>query len=475
MSLAWKDAFSSSKYLCGIACAPASIGKVLAFLAALPHASVVSLPRRLHVLVPTEEQRALIEKVATKEVEGALTPPLASSLDAMRLVMLSPFHSEAVQKSMAGDAAAWLSAGALVSSCEAASERLDPADVAAAVEEDAPQIAPARKRRKAARTTGSMLGDSTMLCVMPRVSVAYDYHDYSASQILRKLLPDDVEVPGAYETAGHLIHLNLTPEQVPHKEIIGSVMLAKLAPRIRTVLNKTGVLQEPFRTMPYEILAGDHDLEVVVNECGCTFSFDFGQVYWNSRLGAEHERRVKEMTRDDTLFDMMAGVGPFAVPAAKAKVTVFANDMNPASHAGMVANAARNKVTLAGTYNLDARAFLHKVREEGHLNRNAAGSRGRQHFTMNLPGSATEFVNEFRGLWPSSYVPNKPPLVHCYAFSSAPDPSQDVIDRIVEGLGLSSSTELVYTMTHVRDIGKNTEMMCASFEVPAKVGGFSEK
>ena len=43
------------------------------------------------------------------------------------------------------------------------------------------------------------------------------------------------------------------------------------------------------------------------------FSFNFGKVYWNSRLQREHTRLVDSLPQGTTVADMMAGVGPFAV------------------------------------------------------------------------------------------------------------------------------------------------------------------
>lgn len=39
------------------------------------------------------------------------------------------------------------------------------------------------------------------------------------------------------------------------------------------------------------------------------------QVYWNSRLEAEHSRLVSTFSPSDVVVDVMAGIGPFAVPA----------------------------------------------------------------------------------------------------------------------------------------------------------------
>lgn len=41
------------------------------------------------------------------------------------------------------------------------------------------------------------------------------------------------------------------------------------------------------------------------------------QVYWNSRLETEHKRLVSTFQPGEVVADIMAGIGPFAVPAGK--------------------------------------------------------------------------------------------------------------------------------------------------------------
>lgn len=92
------------------------------------------------------------------------------------------------------------------------------------------------------------------------------------------------------------------------------------------------------------MLVGPGNLNVEVHEQGCAFRFDFAKVYWNSRLHTEHERLVSMFNEGDAICDVMAGVGPFAVPAGKKRVFVWANDLNPESYASLADAIKRNKV-----------------------------------------------------------------------------------------------------------------------------------
>ncbi len=140
-------------------------------------------------------------------------------------------------------------------------------------------------------------------------------------------------------------HLNLREQYFPYKHIIASVILDK-NPTIRTVINKISDVgtESVFRTFQYELLAGDPDLNVEVKDEQCIFRFDYSKVYWNSRLNTEHRRLIELFETGDAVCDVMAGVGPFAVPAGKKKVFAWANDLNPESYASLEGNIKRNKV-----------------------------------------------------------------------------------------------------------------------------------
>lgn len=127
--------------------------------------------------------------------------------------------------------------------------------------------------------------------------------------------------------------------------MVAEVLIDK-NPNIRTVINKiddVGTHSE-FRTFDYEVLAGPDDMDVEISEGDCMFRFNYSKVYWNSRLQTEHKRLVDSFDRGEVVCDVMAGVGPFAVPAGKKGVFVWANDLNPDSYEAMKDAIIRNKV-----------------------------------------------------------------------------------------------------------------------------------
>ena len=56
-------------------------------------------------------------------------------------------------------------------------------------------------------------------------------------------------------------------------------MLDKNKPRIQTVVNKIDSIQNEYRTMQLEVLAGNHSLVTTVVENGLRFQVDLATVY----------------------------------------------------------------------------------------------------------------------------------------------------------------------------------------------------
>ena len=111
------------------------------------------------------------------------------------------------------------------------------------------------------------------------------------------------------------------------------------------IVAQVGTIENQYRVFNMEVVAGTPTLLTEVKQHGALFRLDFSKVYWNSRLEQEHLRLVNLFAPGDVVVDVMAGIGPFAIPAAKQHgCTVLANDLNPDSYAYLVENIKLNKV-----------------------------------------------------------------------------------------------------------------------------------
>lgn len=316
-----------------------------------------------------------------------------------------------------------------------------------------------------------------------------------------------------------LAHLNLRDQYLPFKHIIAQVIIDK-NPGIKTVINKIDNVgtESEFRTFAYEVLAGPDDLNVEVSEAGCHFRFDYSKVYWNSKLSTEHQRITSLFQPGEVVADVMAGIGPFAVPAGKKGVFVWANDKNPESYKYLTNIIKRNKVgEYVRPFNADGHNFIRQACDEvlaasrrgdaavlpaPKVPRSASAATASNcsaprpertriplpptvaHFVMNLPASALEFLHNFSGIYEgqevlfSPHTATKLPLVHAHCFALKADddrPLQDICDRIEREIGVrlvpgdDAEVEGQVVIHEVRDVAPAKRMFCASFRVPASV------
>ncbi|KAJ5396530.1 tRNA(m(1)G37)methyltransferase [Penicillium cosmopolitanum] len=359
--------------------------------------------------------------------------------------------------------------------------------------------------------------------------LALDYDYWSYAEIMSAILPEqeNAEVPQGFTQVGHVLHLNLREHWLPFKTLIAEVLKDK-NPTVRTVINKTEDVgsHSQFRTFPFELLAGENDLNVVQHEQDCEFHFDYARVYWNSRLETEHRRLVEKFRPGQMVCDVMAGVGPFAVPAGKKRIFVWANDLNPHGYEVMTDAVQRNKVKdFVTPHNQDGRQFIRDsakqlleaepvtvtIQPKGgrrDKKRKADDSQDLQpqappqppaqvykrpsvvdHYVMNLPATAIEFLDAFQGVYAgqeSHFAPHteqKLPMVHVYCFSghseNEVDDHVDICERISERIGYTITPEdrvdgsgnaaIELAIFNVRLVSPKKQMFCASFRIPPEV------
>ncbi|XP_056152014.1 tRNA (guanine(37)-N1)-methyltransferase isoform X2 [Lampris incognitus] len=297
------------------------------------------------------------------------------------------------------------------------------------------------------------------------------YDNLKPEEVLGAVLPEGQDVTSGFSRVGHIVHMNLRDHQLPYKNLIGQVIMDK-NPGVTCVVNKTSIIDSTYRNFKMETIAGEENMVAKVKENGVTYEFDFSRVYWNPRLSTEHQRVVQLFKHGDTAFDVFAGVGPFAIPAARCGVNVLANDLNPESYRWLQHNGKLNKVdSKVRTFNLDGRAFIQgPIRQE--LPALLKGKAG-VHVVMNLPALALEFLDAFRGLLDQELSCDKNlPIVHCYGFSKDDNPQKDMVERASSSLGFPLEGRC--SVHFVRNVAPNKNMMCVRFTLPKEILFHSE-
>ncbi|MFD1571908.1 class I SAM-dependent methyltransferase [Halorubrum laminariae] len=148
-----------------------------------------------------------------------------------------------------------------------------------------------------------------------------------------------------------------------------------------TVLNRASPIEGELRVRQWDVLAGN-GTETVHREYGHAFALDVAEVYFSPRLATERHRVVTQVDAGETVVDMFAGVGPYAVPMASRGADVVACDLNSTAIEYLRANAERNGVADRVT------AIAGDVRETTTEYADTA-----DRLVMNLPHSADEFLD----------------------------------------------------------------------------------
>ena len=170
------------------------------------------------------------------------------------------------------------------------------------------------------------------------------------------------------------------------REIADAVMASDVP--CETVLNRASPIEGELRVRRWDVLAGT-DTETVHREYGHEFLLDVAEVYFSPRLATERHRVIEQVDAGESVVDMFAGVGPYAVPMAARGADVVACDLNERAVEYLRENAARNGVAdrvtaVAG----DVRDLVGGGGGDAVDDADAA-----DRLVMNLPHSADEFLD----------------------------------------------------------------------------------
>ena len=310
-------------------------------------------------------------------------------------------------------------------------------------------------------------------------------NEASIDQLLKSL-------PNGFEIVGKIAHMNLRDQYLKYKYFIGQLILDK-NPSLSTVINKVGKIDNIYRTYEMEILAGEENYNVEHKEGNVKFQFDLRKTYWSSRLQNERDRVLKILEKNQVLCDAFCGVGPLALRACKKGVQVYANDLNPDAYEYLNNNIKLNKLNKGNyvikTYNMDAREFIKSLVNLSKYNKDEDEDNGDKifpedlhinHFYMNLPKDAIEFMDVFVGLFKGCkdniYNKDNLPMVHVYGFAKIDNNPHELLKkRIAKAFKMEydlfkkECEKDIINIENVRDISNKKVVYCIDMKIPSIV------
>ena len=161
----------------------------------------------------------------------------------------------------------------------------------------------------------------------------------------RELLDWDAEekakLPRSFDVVGDIVLIRIPPEVEPRRQEIGEALLA-FVPSARLVGADRGV-RGPERRRELERIAGAGPWTTRHRENGLELEVDLERAYFSPRLAHEHERVAADVRKDERVYDLCCGIGPFSVAIARdgRARRVTAVDANPAAIALLRATLGR--------------------------------------------------------------------------------------------------------------------------------------
>ena len=227
-------------------------------------------------------------------------------------------------------------------------------------------------------------------------------------------------LPRSIDFVGDIAIIEIPPELDAYKRIIGEAIL-ETHKNVRTVLAKAGAISGTYRLREFSVIAGEPKTETIHREHGCQYYVDLAKAYFSPRLSYEHKRVASLIEEGETVIDLFAGVGPFAIQIAKTheNVEVYAVDVNPNAVEFLKRNIRLNRVEGKVHPILGDAKQVVEERLSGVADR----------VIMNLPEKAIEFVEAA-----CTTIKSTGGIVHFYSFVSASDSLENVKLHFIEAV-----------------------------------------
>ncbi len=167
--------------------------------------------------------------------------------------------------------------------------------------------------------------------------------DKLTSEELRAV-PSSFDIIGSREGAIAIVEI---PEELEHRKTLIAEAIMRIHKNVVAVYRKASPREGAFRVRKHELLAGELVTEVIHKEHGCLFKLDPTKVYFSPREATERLRVASQVSPEEFIMLMFAGVCPFGIVIAKKQPLVsriVAIEINPVAYSYMVENIRLNKV-----------------------------------------------------------------------------------------------------------------------------------
>lgn len=239
----------------------------------------------------------------------------------------------------------------------------------------------------------------------------------SLNEALEQDLPPDLLpfLPRSMDIVGTVAILELSPHLDAWKHLVGQAVL-RVNRNVKTVLAKAGMVEGEHRLRRLDVIAGTGRTAVVHREHGCKYYVDPRVVYFSPRLSEERQRIARQVQAGETIVDMFAGVGPFAIQIGTRHddVTVYALDSNAKAYPFLTRNVKANGVqTVVLPLLGDVRVLAERL--DGVADR----------VIMDLPAKAVEFVDVA-----CRVLKHGGGMLHYYCFEAEPAVREKAVDSL---------------------------------------------
>ena len=156
-------------------------------------------------------------------------------------------------------------------------------------------------------------------------------------------------MPNGYHRFGRVLVVQRPEALAPFDTLLGDAWRAELG--VETVLVKSGPIEGELRTPRLKRVAGERT-ETEVVEHGVRWRFDAARVMFAMGNRTERQRARRLVRPGETVGDLFAGIGYFAIPAALSgrATRVWAVEKNPVSvrylRENIVLNGVEDRVTV---------------------------------------------------------------------------------------------------------------------------------